>query len=186
MLRTFSMSNAPNALQLLMKTQQSSGKQTKSGHSILKGPDTIEEMSCYLLQFDGLSDPNPGTSTAGAVLFSPSSRNVVFERGEFIESATNNQAEYTGLLIGIQSAIDFGIKELLIEGDSQLVIFQVEGKWKVKNEGLKLLNKKVVELLKQFDFVALRHIYRDNNGHADRITNDVLKQRKSFFKKTEV
>lgn len=170
-----------NAFQLMMTPPAE--KKTKNGYSIIKGSSKIEEGSCYLLQFDGLSDPNPGTSTAGAVMFSPSPRKVVFERGEFIDFATNNQAEYTGLLIGIKSAIESGIKQLLIEGDSQLVIFQTEGKWKVKNEGLKVLNKEVKDLLSQLDFVAVRHVYRENNTYADRITNDVLKSRQSFYVK---
>jgi ribonuclease HI len=173
----------PNAFQLMMKATQPSDKKTKSGFAIIKGSDKIQEESCYLLQFDGLSEPNPGTSTAGAVLFSPALRTVVFERGEFIEFATNNQAEYTGLIIGVKAAFEMGIKQLLIEGDSQLVVLQTEGKWKVKNDALKAINTEVRGLLSNFDFVAIRHIYREKNEHADRITNDVLKTRKSFFRK---
>ena len=172
----------PNAFQLMMNSSQSSDKKTKSGYSIIKGSDTTEEESCYLLQFDGLAEPNPGISTGGAVVFSPFSRKVVFERGEFIDFATNNQAEYTGLLIGLQSASNIGIKHLLIEGDSQLVILQSEGKWKVKNEALKIFHTQVRGLLDTFEFVAIRHIYRDNNKYADKITNDVLKSRKSYYK----
>jgi ribonuclease HI len=171
--------SAPNAFQAMTNT---ANKKTNSGYSVIKGPDTVEESTCYLLQFDGLSEPNPGTSTGGAVMFCPDSRKVVFERGEFMDFATNNQAEYTGLLIGVKSALEFDVKHLLIEGDSQLVIFQTEGKWKVKNDGLKTLNKEVRDLLTRFDFVAIRHVYRDKNAHADRITNNVLKSGKSFFK----
>ncbi len=174
----------PDAFQMLMRASQSSERKTKSGYAVIRDFNGIDEESCHLLQFDGLSDPNPGTSTSGAVMFYPISRDVVFERGEFIHHATNNQAEYTGLLIGMRSAVELGIKYLLIEGDSQLVIFQTEGKWKIKNDSLKILNKEVRDLLTHFDFVAIRHIYRDKNLHADRITNDVLKSKQSFFKKT--
>jgi ribonuclease HI len=179
------MSNT-DAFQMMMKSSHSSEKNTKSGYSIIRGLDTTDEESCYLLQFDGLSEPNPGTSTGGAVMFYPNSRKVLFERGEFIDYATNNQAEYTGLLIGIKSAIDLGIKQLLIEGDSKLVILQSEGKWKVKSDNLKNLNKETRDLLTHFDFVAIRHVYRDNNQYADRITNDVLKSKKSFYKKMSI
>jgi ribonuclease HI len=172
-----------NAFEMMMKASDQGERKTKSGYSIVKGSDIIEEELCYLLQFDGLSEPNPGTSTAGAVMFYPNSRKVVFEKGEFIEYATNNQAEYTGLIIGIKSAIDLGIKQLLIEGDSKLVILQSEGKWKVKSDNLKSLNKEARDLLTHFDFVAIRHVYRDKNEHADKITNDVLISKKSFFKK---
>ena len=173
----------PNAFDLMMKAPQSSEKKTKNGYSIIKGSERTEENSCYLLQFDGLSEPNPGISTGGAVVFYPDSRKIFFERGEYIDFATNNQAEYRGLLIGVQSALEMGIKNLLIEGDSQLIIFQTEGKWKVKNEVLKELNKEVKDLISQFDFVAIRHIYRENNQHSDRITNDVFKSKQSFFRK---
>jgi ribonuclease HI len=169
-----------NAFDIMMKPQID--KKTKSGYSIIKGSN-FEEEDCYLLQFDGLSNPNPGISTGGAVLFSPVSRKVVFERGEYIQYATNNQAEYTGLIIGLKSAIDNGIKQILIEGDSQIVIFQTEGKWKVKNENLKNLNNEVKKLLLQFDFVAVRHVYRDNNEYADKITNDVFESKQSYFKR---
>jgi ribonuclease HI len=164
----------------MMKASQSPAKTTKSGYSIVRGSDKTEEDSCYLLQFDGLSLPNPGISTGGAVMFYPNSRQIAFERGEFMPHATNNQAEYTGLLIGLKSAIELGVQRLLIEGDSKLIISQTEGVWKVKNDGLKILNKEARELLTHFEFVALRHIYRDKNDHADRITNDVLKSRQSF------
>ena len=161
-----------------MKAQQS--LQTISGYSILKGLKVEEE--CHLLQFDGLSQPNPGVSTGGAVLFSPSKK-IIFERGEFIDFATNNQAEYTGLLIGLKSALEVGVKHLLVEGDSKLVICQTEGTWKVQNEELKVFNKKIKELADQFEFIAVRHIYRNMNKHADRITNDVLRSKQSFFKR---
>lgn len=160
-------------------------KTTKSGYFILKGSSNTEEDGCYLLQFDGLSDPNPGVSTGGAVMFSPVGRNVVFERGEFIQFATNNQAEYTGLLIGIKCAVDLGVKQLLIEGDSQLVIFQIQGKWKLKHEGLKQLHKDITALLKNFEFVGIRHVRRDKNQYADKITNDVFKSKTSYLKTNE-
>jgi len=171
---------SPNKQFLSVRMEPSQTK-TKSDYLMIRGSEDPGEDKCYLLQFDGLSFPNPGISTGGAVMFSPSSRKVVFERGEFIEHATNNQAEYTGLIIGLNSAIDLGVKNLLIEGDSNLVILQTAGKWKVKNEALKDLNEEVRDLLPFFEFVAIRHVYRDKNVHADRITNDVLKSKKSFF-----
>jgi ribonuclease HI len=89
-----------------------------------------------LLQFDGLSYPNPGISTSGAVLFDHNNK-VIFEVGEYIGFATNNQAEYNGLIIGLQRALELNIKNILIEGDSKLIIYQSAGKWKVNNEDLK-------------------------------------------------
>jgi ribonuclease HI len=172
----------PNAFELMMKAPQRSEKKTKSGYSIIQGPETTVEEFCHLLQFDGLSEPNPGTSTAGAVIFSPEPRNPIVESGEFMDFATNNKAEYTGLIIGLQAAIAIGVKNILIEGDSQLIIFQTEGKWKVKNADLQVLHKEATALLSEFDFVGIRHIYRDANKYADKITNYVLRSKTSFIK----
>jgi ribonuclease HI len=165
---------------------------TKSGYFILRNSALActDEESCCLLQFDGLSQPNPGVSTAGAVLFSPTEssatiREPIFERGIFIDYATNNQAEYTSLLIGLQSALELNVHRLLIEGDSQLVISQTAGLWKVKNEALQQLHTEVLALLKspQFEFIAIRHVYRKNNTYADGITNKVFASRESFYTK---
>jgi ribonuclease HI len=157
-----------------------------SSYTIIKGSPTTPESACYLLQFDGLCVPNPGTATAGAILYTPwadETRSILVERGEFIGPGTNNIAEYTGLLIGVKSAADFGVKLLLIEGDSNLVVQQVSGNWKVNNEALKGLHKEIrVLLLTRFDFVAIRHVYRDKNVRADAITNAVFKTRQSFYR----
>jgi len=151
-------------------------------YTIIKGSPSTPESACYLLQFDGLCIPNPGTATAGAVLYTPE-KSILVERGEFIGPGTNNIAEYTGLLIGVKCAADFGVKLLLIEGDSNLVVQQVSGNWKVANETLKPLHKEIrVLLLTRFDFVAIRHVYRDSNQAADAITNEVFKNRQSFYR----
>ena len=138
----------------------------------------------YLLQFDGLSEPNPGASSGGAVLFA-SCTTLVFEAGEFIPYATNNQAEYSGLILGLKHIIEICKDpiDLRIEGDSQLIINQVAGKWKVKNAALKDLHTTVQSLIQNpiFKNVEIRHVYRDQNKHADKLTNDVMKTRTSFL-----
>lgn len=157
--------------------------QTPFGDTIIKGTNTPEN-HCYLLQFDGLCIPNPGVATAGAILWSPGvPRTVAIKRGEFIGQGTNNIAEYTGLLIGVQAAADFGVKNILIQGDSALVIQQVIGNWKVNNEALRVIHTEIRRiLLDRFDFVALKHVVRALNVDADQITNDVYKTKKSFYK----
>jgi len=146
--------------------------------SVLKG---LPQEPCYLLQFDGLSIPNPGEATSGAVLFSPSG-DVVFEAGEYMANGTNNTAEYTGLLIGVRLALEKGVRNLRIEGDSMLVIKQTLGQWKVANAALAEIHAKIRECLAKFDYVALRHVLRDKNAHADRITNDVFKTKISVVR----
>jgi ribonuclease HI len=135
-----------------------------------------------LLQFDGLSIPNPGKGSSGAILFS-SSGDVVFERGDYLGDTTNNIAEYTGLLIGIEECVKRNITSIRIEGDSLLVVNQVSGKWQVKDAKLKVLHQTVMAMFNRyFKNVAIRHVYRDKNKDADRITNEVMKLGYSFLK----
>lgn len=128
----------------------------------------------YKLQFDGLAVPNPGQATAGAVIFAPDGRPFI-ERGEYYPHATNNYAEYSGLLIGLEAASAEAVPALLIEGDSQLVINQIAGKWARKDAGLRPLHARCKAIIDQhFSYVAIRHVYRASNKYADRITNEVL------------
>jgi ribonuclease HI len=144
--------------------------------------DIEEGMGMYLLQFDGLSVPNPGKGSSGAILFS-SSGEVIFERGDYLGDTTNNIAEYTGLLIGIEECVKRDIKNIKIEGDSMLVVNQISGKWQVKDAKLKVLHQSVMAMIrKYFKTVLIRHVYRDKNKDADRITNEVMKLGHSFCK----
>lgn len=167
-----------NAFDRMMKST-SSPKETPSGYCIIKDKQNVRENECYLLQFDGKAEPNPGEASGGAILYSPQ-KEPLYETGEYIDFATNNVAEYTGLIIGLRLALEKGFTHLLVEGDSQLVIFQTQGKWKVKNEALKQYNKEACKILSQFEFVASRHIRRDLNTEADRITNEVTTTKETF------
>lgn len=162
-----------------MLAANTSLKNTESGYFIVKGNPNVKENECYLLQFDGLAQPNPGKASGGAILYSQS-KNPLYKTGKYIEFATNNVAEYIGLIIGLRLALEKGFTKLLVEGDSQLVIFQTQGKWKVKNENLQIYNKEACFLVSQFEFIALRHIRRDLNTEADRITNEVVKSKETF------
>lgn len=167
-----------NAFSILMAPPS---KLTIMGYKIIKGSEE-QEKEAFRLQFDGKSEPNPGPSSAGAVLYYPNSQTIKAEVGEYILNATNNEAEYTGLLIGFRLAVDLGIKHLVIAGDSNLVISQVFGEWKVKSENLKGLHAEIRSMFKEFDFIAAKHVYREHNDYADNITNIVFDKKKSYFK----
>ena len=190
-MQTKQMSKSVNVLSILMAAQKAPTATTAAAtatpeFTMLKG--SCVSTSSYLLQFDGLSEPNPGASSGGAVLFAPDGK-VIFEAGEFIPHATNNQAEYSGLILGLAhtKTIPAAAANLRIEGDSQLIISQVSGKWKIKNDVLKALHTSVLEILDDPAFVnvGIRHVYRDQNKHADKMTNDVMKTRESFYKMQE-
>ena len=136
----------------------------------------------HLLQFDGGAVPNPGKCGSGAVLFDISG-NCLWEIGEYSLVGTNNTAEYRGLELGLTLALREGIKNITIEGDSNLVIQQIRGSWAVKAPSLKDVYKRVMTLLNKFDSVYCRHIYREYNTRADAITNELQISKTAFERK---
>jgi ribonuclease HI len=145
---------------------------------VIKGKPSVRP---HLLQFDGGAEPNPGRAAGGAILFSPDGQ-PLFERAEFIPHATNNEAEYTGLLVGLQEAAALGVRALEIQGDSNLVVQQVAGKWKISAANLKGFHAQVIAALVAFEYVAIRHIYRDQNTDADRIATEGITDGESFIR----
>ena len=124
----------------------------------------------YLLQFDGCSKGNPGLAGAGAVIFNYEKE--IWGSSKFVGAkTTNNEAEYSGLIMGLEKALDLGIKELAVEGDSLLVIKQMNGEFKVKSENLYTLYNDAKELEKKFDSITFNHIYRSSNKRADELSN---------------
>ncbi len=143
-------------------------------------------MSKHLLQFDGAAEPNPGPAGGAYILFSPI---VTDEKGDliripvsegykFIGNSTNNEAEYTGLLLGLECALKLGISEIDVEGDSNLVVNQVQGKWKVKATNLAPLCAKAKALLQKFKEVSVKHIPREENADADALSKEAIEMRK--------
>jgi ribonuclease HI len=133
-----------------------------------------------LLQFDGGSRGNPGIGGAGAVLsLLKDEPEELAKVAVFLPRATNNQAEYTGLIAGLRKATELGLRKLQIEGDSMLVVEQLKGNWAVNHEGLKPLFAEVKKLLANFDFVAIRHVYRNKNTVADALANKAMDERRS-------
>jgi ribonuclease HI len=130
-------------------------------------------MSRLTVNFDGGSRGNPGPAAIGVVV-RDSAGEVLEERGERIGEATNNVAEYRALLRGIELAADHGATELELVGDSELVVQQVDGKFKVKSAGLKPLHAEVKRALAPFGGWSIRHVRRAKNADADRLVNQAL------------
>jgi ribonuclease HI len=127
----------------------------------------------FILRFDGCSKGNPGLAGAGAVIYNNDVE--VWSHYEFVgEKATNNIAEYHGLLIGLKEAVNKNIQNLKIEGDSLLVIKQMKGEYKVNSENLIELYKEAKNLDKQIKFVSYEHILRNKNKRADKLANQGL------------
>ena len=125
------------------------------------------------LYCDGASRGNPGLASSGYVILNHL-KQPVCQGGEFLGQATNNQAEYQSLKVGLERSLALGAKSLAVFMDSQLVVRQVSGQYKVKNEGLKDIYKQVMDLIKNFDNFQINHIDRELNKTADTIANQVL------------
>jgi len=130
----------------------------------------VDSLPKYVLRFDGASKGNPGISGAGAVLYL--NNKEIWSKSKYIgKHQTNNYAEYYGMIIGLREAIKREIKDIYVEGDSDLVIKQMLGEYKVKSKNLKDLFKEAKRLELQFNFIDFKHIYRDKNERADELAN---------------
>jgi ribonuclease HI len=129
-------------------------------------------VSRVTVNVDGGARGNPGPAAIGVVLRADGE--VLEEVGETIGEATNNVAEYRALLRGIELAAARGASELELIGDSELVVRQVEGRYKVKNAGMKELHEEVKRALREFDSWSIRHVRRAENADADRLVNQAL------------
>jgi ribonuclease HI len=125
------------------------------------------------LYTDGGARGNPGPAGIGAVLLTATG-DVVEELGDFIGAATNNVAEYQALLAGLELSLDHGVERLDVFLDSELVVRQVNGQYKVKDAGLKPLHAQACQLLSRFHEVDVKHVRREQNAEADRLVNEAI------------
>lgn len=128
-----------------------------------------------LLFTDGASRGNPGPAAAGGVVYLGRDRVGSFSR--YLGRMTNNQAEYEALLLGLELIRELGFREVSIRADSQLMVRQVEGRYKVKDAKLKGLYQQVKGLLKDLDGHDIIHIDRGLNKEADALANEAFKNR---------
>ena len=126
-----------------------------------------------VVHVDGGARGNPGPAAIAAVL-TGADGTVLDERSEVIGRATNNVAEYRALLMGIERADALGARDLELVGDSELIVRQVRGEYRVKDAGLRELHAKVTAALAGFDHWSIRNVPRDENAHADRLVNEAL------------
>jgi ribonuclease HI len=126
-----------------------------------------------VVNVDGGARGNPGPAAIAAVLREPGGE-LIDERGETIGRATNNVAEYKALLLGIELAAAQGASEVELVGDSELIVRQVKGEYKVKDATMKELHAQVKRALSDFDNWSIRHVRREHNAEADRLVNEAL------------
>ena len=122
---------------------------------------------------DGGARGNPGPAGSGAVLLDEDGK-VIAELMRFLGHATNNVAEYTALIIGLEEALRHDIDHLDVRMDSLLVVQQMKGVWKIKHPGLRPLALRAGELLAQFPNRTIEHVPRELNSLADALVNRAI------------
>ena len=130
-------------------------------------------MEKVIVNVDGGSRGNPGPAGIAAVATDPAGE-ILVERAETIGRATNNVAEYRALLLGIQLAKELEADEVELVGDSKLIVEQVKGNWKVKQDHLRPLHTKAKVALRELPKWSIRHVKRDDNTRADELLNEAL------------
>jgi ribonuclease HI len=125
------------------------------------------------LSTDGGARGNPGPAAYGYVLEGEDGT-VLAAHGETIGVATNNVAEYSALVAGLAKAAELGVDELEVTSDSELVVNQMRGAWKVKNENLRALWREASRLATRFDRITYSAVRREHNELADRLVNEAL------------
>ncbi|KUI26348.1 bifunctional RNase H/acid phosphatase [Mycobacterium sp. GA-2829] len=127
-----------------------------------------------IVEADGGSRGNPGPAGYGSVVFSEDRATVLAEARQSIGRATNNVAEYRGLIAGLEEAAAVGATEVAVSMDSKLVIEQMAGRWKVKHPDLVPLHREARSLAERFERVTYTWIPRARNAHADRLANEAM------------
>jgi probable phosphoglycerate mutase len=127
-----------------------------------------------IVEADGGARGNPGPAGYGAVVCEAATGEVLVERSKSIGVATNNVAEYSGLIAGLEAAADLGAVDVEARMDSKLVVEQMSGRWQIKNPGLRPLAAKAAALVQRFESVRFTWVPRENNRRADALANAAM------------
>lgn len=122
------------------------------------------------LSTDGGARGNPGPAALGYVL-TDAVGELVYEQGKYLGETTNNVAEYSALVEGLKKALELGASEIIIQMDSELIVKQMSGEYKIKQPHLQALAKEVRELLSKFQHHEFKHVLRAYNKAADKQVN---------------
>ena len=127
----------------------------------------------HTAQIDGASRGNPGPAAYAVILRAPDGERI-FELGKHLGRETNNVAEYYALITALDYAVTHGIRALCVRSDSELLVRQMQGLYKVKSSDLKPLHERARKLASSLDYFAIEHVRREVNREADRLANQTL------------
>jgi ribonuclease HI len=127
----------------------------------------------YTANIDGASRGNPGPASYAVIVKDPAGK-VVFHLGKKLGRETNNVAEYYALLAALDYAVNHTIKHFRVRSDSELLVRQMQGRYKVKSPDLKPLHERALKLAKQLEYLVMEHVPRELNRDADALANQAL------------
>jgi ribonuclease HI len=136
----------------------------------------MAEKKAFYLNTDGGARPNPGPASIGAVIASVDG-SYTKEISRYIGEATNNQAEYKALIIGLGELLEIGATHVIVRMDSQLVVRQLSGQYRVKNQDLKPFSNEAQTLLKRFVSASVTYVPREQNKLADALATKAIENR---------
>ena len=128
-----------------------------------------------IINTDGLSKNNPGQAAIGAVLKDPRGK-IVSTISQSIGIASNNVAEYRAIIAALEAALKHSADEIELRSDSELVVNQLNGRYKIKSTALRPFYLEAAKLLGQFKKVSIKYVPREQNTEADRLANEALKK----------
>ena len=154
------------ALQELLSLEKNKKNQT-----LQKISNKINSSSSnFTMYIDGAADLHSKTSGIGGVIYKDGEE--LFTFSEYLDNATNNEAEYTALIHGLKSLLNLSVLNVTIYSDSELVVKQINGEYKVKNDRMKKLYSDAHVLLSKFNLWKIEHVLRDKNTIADKLATD--------------
>jgi ribonuclease HI len=136
-------------------------------------PEPHAKHAAYTANIDGGSRGNPGPAAYGVVIRDPRGE-VVARLKKYIGRMTNNAAEYYGLIAALDYAESHGVRALRIESDSELLVKQMRGQYKVKSADLRPLYERAKKMSRSFESFRIEHVYRERNSEADKLANEAL------------
>jgi ribonuclease HI len=136
-------------------------------------PEAKPATAAYRANIDGGSRGNPGPAAYGVVIRDPRGE-IVARLKKYIGRMTNNVAEYYGLIAALDYAESHGIRALRVESDSELMVKQMQGQYKVKSEDLRPLFERAKKMSMGFESFRIDHVYREQNREADALANEAL------------
>jgi len=142
-----------------------------SGKLLFDAPE--RPANIFVAYVDGASRGNPGPASYAVILRGPDGA-TRFDAGKYIGRATNNVAEYYGLITALDYAAAHGIERLLVRSDSELLVRQMQGRYKVKSADLRPLHERARKLAHGFAYFAIEHVPREQNREADELANSAL------------